>query len=199
MVNGELRWRCRVPKCNATLYTVGEEHLISKCNLKHSHEHLDNSVLQKQFVAVAAKRKASEDIGLQPKRIIQSVLKEVNTDQLTVDDINSVKRSICAERRKKFPKLPTSSLALHQTLDKMKKKISTNRQEDFLIVNDVESNIVIFSCKTNLKHMSRCERLFMDGTFKYCPKHFLQIFTVHGHCNGHYIPLAWHFVCCAIK
>jgi hypothetical protein len=45
-------------------------------------------------VAVAAKRKASEDIGLQPKRIIHSVLKENESDQLTIDDVKSVKRCI---------------------------------------------------------------------------------------------------------
>jgi hypothetical protein len=31
----------------------------------------------------------------------------------------------------------------------------------------------------------------MDGTFKYCPKYFLQLFTLHGYYNGHYIPLAF--------
>jgi hypothetical protein len=76
LLNGESRWRCRVPKCNATIYTIGEDFLISRHNLIHSHEELSKSALQKQFVAVAAKRKASEDIGLQPKRIIHSVLKE---------------------------------------------------------------------------------------------------------------------------
>jgi hypothetical protein len=56
-------------------------------------------------VAVAAKRKASEDIELQPKRIIHSVLKENVSDQLTIDDVKSVKRSIVMNQvgNSKFP------------------------------------------------------------------------------------------------
>jgi hypothetical protein len=142
-------------------------------------------------VAVAAKRKASEDIGLQPKRIIHSVLKENESDQLTIDDVKSVKRSIYGERRKKFPKLPKSCLESHCALEDIKEKIITNRKENYLMINDIESNIIIFSCDVNLKHLCRCTRIFMDGTFKYCPKYFLQLFTLHGYYNGHYIPLAF--------
>jgi hypothetical protein len=191
LLNGESRWRCRIPKCNATIYTIGEDFLISRHNLIHSHEELSKSALQKQFVAVAAKRKASEDIGLQPKRIIHSVLKENESDQLTIDDVKSVKRSIYGERRKKFPKLPKSCLELHCALEDIKEKIITNRKENFLMINDIESNIIIFSCDVNLKHLCRCTRIFMDETFKYCPKYFLQLFTLHGYYNGHYIPLAF--------
>jgi hypothetical protein len=74
-------------------------------------------------VAVAAKRKASEDIELQPKRIIHSVLKENVSDQLTIDDVKSVKRSIYGERRKKFPKLPKSCLESHCALEDIKERI----------------------------------------------------------------------------
>jgi hypothetical protein len=164
LLNGESRWRCRVPKCNATIYTIGEDFLISRHNLIHSHEELSKSALQKQFVAVAAKRKASEDIGLQPKRIIRCVLKENESDQLTIDDVKSVKRSIYGERRKKFPKLPKSCLESHCALEDIKEKINTNRKENFLMINDIESNIIIFSCHVNLKHLYRCTRTFMDGT-----------------------------------
>jgi hypothetical protein len=59
------------------------------------------------------------------------------------------------------------------------------------MINDIEFNIIIFSCDVNLKHLCRCTRIFMDGTFKYCPKYFLQLFTLHGYYNGHYIPLAF--------
>lgn len=29
----------------------------------------------------------------------------------------------------------------------------------------------------------------MDDTFKYCLKHFEQLYTLHGFKNGHYLPL----------
>jgi len=31
--------------------------------------------------------------------------------------------------------------------------------------------------------------VFIDGTFKSCPKLFYQLFTVHGVKNNHYVPL----------
>ncbi|KAF0718717.1 MULE domain-containing protein [Aphis craccivora] len=33
----------------------------------------------------------------------------------------------------------------------------------------------------------------MDGTFKYCPQFFLQMFTIHGLKNGH-IPLIFYLL-----
>lgn len=190
LLSGEVKWRCRVPTCKAALYTVGEEYVVSKCNLTHCHAELSASEIQKQLVAVSAKRKASEDIGLQPKRIIQSVLNHNPTNCLTLKDLHSVKRSIYGVRRKTFPTLPKSCADLHHALDKIM-SIVTSRDEDFLIINNHVSNIVIFSCETNLKHLCACNRIFMDGTFKYAPKHFLQLFTIHGWCNGHYIPLVF--------
>jgi hypothetical protein len=34
-------------------------------------------------------------------------------------------------------------------------------------------------------------QITMDGTFNYCTKFFLQLFTIHNIKNGHYIPLAF--------
>ena len=42
----------------------------------------------------------------------------------------------------------------------------------------------------NLNHGFK-KRIFIDGTFKYCPKYFYQLYTVHGLRNGHFIPLVY--------
>lgn len=51
--------------------------------------------------------------------------------------------------------------------------------------------IIIFRCKTNLKILSTAEWIYMDGTFEDSFKFFLQLFTIHGYLNGHYIPLVF--------
>jgi len=33
--------------------------------------------------------------------------------------------------------------------------------------------------------------MYVDGTFQYCPKFFLQMFTIHGLINDYYITLAF--------
>lgn len=93
-------------------------------------------------------------------------------------------------RRKKRPfTYPKNMADAHVILDKM--TIDTCRGEPFLLVNDHDSNIVIFSCPTNLNILSDMETIFVDGTFEFCTKFFKQFFTVHGIRNGHYMQLAY--------
>ena len=54
LFSGEVKWRCRVPKCKAALYTIGEDYMVSKCNITHFHGELSASELQKQFAAASA-------------------------------------------------------------------------------------------------------------------------------------------------
>lgn len=42
-----------------------------------------------------------------------------------------------------------------------------------------------------MKCLSESNSYYMDGTFKYAPKFFLQLFTIHCERNGHYIPLVF--------
>lgn len=64
--------------------------------------------------------------------------------------------------------------------------IFTNRGETFLLHNS--DNIVVFSCAKNLQVLCNAGQIYMDGTFQYCTKYFKQLFTIHAHVNGHYIP-----------
>jgi hypothetical protein len=68
---------------------------------------------------------------------------------------------------------------LHTLLDSMSDTVVTNHNENFLLVNDKDSNILLFSTKTNLMSLSNVETIFVNGTFKSCPSLFTQIFTVY--------------------
>jgi len=57
--------------------------------------------------------------------------------------------------------------------------------------NDINSNIIIFSCETNLSFLCRSETMYVDRTFSYCLIFFLQLFTLHGFINNHYVPLVF--------
>ena len=91
-------------------------------------------------------------------------------------------------RRKLCPfTLPRSISMVHVVLDEL--MLKTCRDKPFLLVNDSQKHIVIFSCRTNLDILRTMETVFVDGTFSYCTKFFKQLFTVHGICNGHYVQL----------
>lgn len=70
-------------------------------------------------------------------------------------------------------------------------EVKTNRDEIFLLINNSEKNIVAFSTQTNLKYLTECDVLYVDGTFKSCPKPFYQLFIIHGAKNANYTPLVF--------
>jgi len=61
---------------------------------------------------------------------------------------------------------------LHISLDNISHLLITNRKENFLLVNDNTSNILLFFTKTTLKFLSKIDTIFIDETFKNCPKLF---------------------------
>jgi len=42
-----------------------------------------------------------------------------------------------------------------------------------ILYNDFNSELVILCCKSNLEILCKAEMLYIDGTFEYCAKHFL--------------------------
>nr|CAI5850732.1 unnamed protein product [Callosobruchus analis] len=57
--------------------------------------------------------------------------------------------------------------------------------------NDKQSGIVMFSTTSNLNTLCCQEIILLDGTFDYCCKYFLQMFTIHTYVNNMYIPLVY--------
>jgi hypothetical protein len=157
-------------------------------NLSHNHENLSDRVLQRQFVSATAKRKAVDEPCDRPSKLLCNVLRD-NSEHLEVSDLKCIRENMYNARRKLVPALPRNIKEVQQALGKFCPK--TNQNEKFLLENNINENMVIFSTKTNLKHLCKSEMLYVDGTFDYCTKYFTQLFTIHGYFNGHYIPLVF--------
>jgi len=70
-----------------------------------------------------------------------------------------------------LPPLPKSIEEVHDTLNLM--DIKTNRSEQFVLLNDQDSHIIIFSCIENFKFLCSNEKIFLDGTyFNHCTTYF---------------------------
>lgn len=188
--SGEIYWRCAIRSCKAKVFTMGAEDLISRCDLQHNHTK-DIKKLNRQVISNSVKRKATEELSERPSKIIHSVLK-THSEQIStvsVRDMSYIRNNLYNNRRKHQPPLPKSTKEVIDMLRTV--TVQTIREEDFLFINDQDTRIVVFSCSTNIRYLCSNETIFLDGTFRYCAQHFLQLFTIHILENGHYIPLAF--------
>ena len=62
--------------------------------------------------------------------------------------------------------------------------------EDFVLPR-ASNDTLIFTGKTNLQFLSQCKTIYVDGTFKSCPKPFTQVYSIHGLYGGYVVPLVY--------
>ena len=116
------------------------------------------------------KRKATGDLTSRPSKIIRTELHKFTDELIGSGDVRSIAQSLYRERRKVYPILPKSR-DVHAALDSM--ATLTSKDEEFVQVNSIETGIVILSCLSTLKFLvNSVEEIFIDGTFKCCPKHY---------------------------
>lgn len=183
-----------VRSCNVKLYTNQNDEIIKSNEnendhimIDHNHNPYETKIIDRQIINTSCKRKATKDIFIRPKKIIFKEIQQNNCSEFNETDIKCLRKNLYEHRRKTLPINPTSIQEVHEALENL--DIKTMSGESFLILNDSEKHIIIFSCQTNLTFIIEVDTIYMDGTFKYCPRFFLQMFTIHGLKNGHYIPL----------
>jgi hypothetical protein len=94
---------------------------------------------------------------------------------LTNNDLKSLSLAIYRQPRKRHPTLPKCIIDVHEALSTM--TVKTSKYEDMCLVSDVDSHIIIFSCTSNLRVLcTLVKEIFIDGTFKCCPKFFEQLY-----------------------
>jgi len=117
-------------------------------SLSHNHACTEESILLRQAISNSAKRKGLEDICQRPSKILHRKLKNYDLN-LTHNDCNLIRKNIYNARKAIQPKIPKNIDEVHNVLNDL--KLTTNRDENFLLVNDKVSNIIIFSTVENLK------------------------------------------------
>lgn len=181
------RWKCTNKNCKSYLKLDESENVVAEPTL-HNHEPDETTKLNRQKLSNSIKRKAILDVCTKPSKVICTELSRGSINS-TASDINLVRKNVYNARRSILPKLPKNIEEVHNVLQHY--PVITAENENFVMVNDKQLNIIMFSCRTNLTFLSKLKTLYVDGTFQYCPKHFLQMFTIHGLINDYYIPLAF--------
>ena len=124
-----------------------------------------------------------------PSKLIRSELHKLDGHLLHSEDIRSVAQSLYRARRKIHSSLPTSREDVHNAIELMDTRKSKD-DEEFVITNDVPSDLIIFSCSSDLEFLTNsAEDIFVDGTFSFCPKFVYQLYTIHRFRNGRFVPL----------
>lgn len=141
---------------------------------------MSQNKISRQVEKVAVKRKALEDISARRNKMIDSEVR-LNPDHLqhlTTKDMQYVRYNAYYARQKVRPKRPRKIEEACEKLTAYQAKTSTN--EDFLYHLNRDRKIVVFTYNKNLRILRNTEMIYMDGTFQYCAKYFLQLFTLHG-------------------
>jgi hypothetical protein len=176
--SGDVVYRCCKSKsCKKSITTDKDGISVVKtkndhtCNMESNERKFEAQVLR---VCI---RKASGDISKRLSTLIRSALQTSTENNLLQLDVTNASKAIYRERHKYFPALPKSKDDVHDAVDILDTK--TNKSENFVISNDRDSGIMIFSTLTNLQCMCRVmDELFIDGTFKCCPCYFCQLYKI---------------------
>lgn len=191
--SGEVCWCCVNKNCRAKVYTIGEEEnlVFSKAVGGHEHNSVDQQLLNRQKLSNGLKRKIEDSVYERPSKMVHRELDRQNTmlETLTSRDMTYIRNNLGRARRSKFPKLPTSTRELQECLNLL--NIVSAKNEPFLLINNIEHEVVVFACPSNVSFMCQHSKFYMDGTFDYCPKYFTQLFTIHVYNNATYIPVAF--------
>lgn len=188
--NKNIRWRCNEKSCFAKVYTDNNYQVLSDQSIVHNHEPYSTTAIERQIINSNCKRKAIDDPCTRPKKIILKEISEMEgTSDFTNNDVKRLRKNIYDARKKVLPANPKNIEEVHETLINI--NTNTKQGEPFLLINDEEKHIIIFTCESNMRFLCEIDDLYMDGTFKYAARFFMQMFTIHGIKNGHYIPLVF--------
>jgi hypothetical protein len=120
---------------------------------EHNHKAVNENTINRQMFNTSCKITALEDISTRPKKIIsQELIHNECAKEITVNDISRIRKNMYENRRKTLSANPKSIAEVYQALNSM--NIETKPKENFLLLNNENKNIIIFSCYTNLKYFS---------------------------------------------
>ena len=105
-----------------------------------------------------------------PTKLLQNFYNEEveRTTNSIFPEYRNVKSSLYRTRPRQLPSIPRNFRTLHIRAPWKK----TLNGERFLLKNDRENGIVIFSTNEDLKILASCKNILGDGTFKSCPPPF---------------------------
>ena len=151
-------------------------------HLKHISAESEHSI-EKQDLQQRCKKRAREEPEEKASNIIINVLKKDPLD-IKPNEFESIRQSLYQERRKQYPKCPTSIEDTRTALESG--TFNAPAEMVFAFRNDV----IMVTFQNNFSLLND-RSLFGDGTFQSSPQCFYQLYTLHTEKLGHYIHLVF--------
>ena len=156
---------------------------ILQYSATHNHEDDEEGIKAEKL-----RQKLKKQVKKDSTKLLQNVCKEEveRTTNSVFPEHRNVKSSLYRTRSRKLSPIPRTYRTLH-IRGPWKKTLSGER---FLLKNDRENGIVIFSTTEDLKKLASCENILGDGTFKSCPPPFEQLHVLFGN-SDRTVPLVF--------
>lgn len=190
-VNGNVKFACCKKSCKSVIHTTADHKNVIEVFNEHDHEAYSGEQLKIESFRSLVRKKAVEQVRSQPSAVVDQVLRSGEEADLDQEDYQKLKRSVYLQRRKKFPKLPTSLAEAQQTLWECQNTITTVGGEKFCYS---DGDLSIFTNTDNLKLLCEATEVFGDGTFDYAPKFYTQLYTLHVFKHGYCMQVAYCFL-----
>ena len=177
--------------CEASCTTTHNFELLTWDDaIAHLHYKVCLLAIPKSEIKIGVKRKAVETPNEKPAKVICSVLKGVEKIMSDKDLVN-LRKSINRERLKTRPPLPKNIEETFEALKLMQEKNETVSIDDefgasnLSIHVDENNQLVLLYTQESITALCTDGTIHLgDGTFKFCPKFFAQVYTLHASLTG---------------
>jgi len=188
--DNKVYWRCHIRKCPGRAVSDGEQFVSSTT---HDHD-ADGAFTAVEKIKHTLRQKCMTQTRDTVCKVYNTALEEIaelepaNRDAVStyMPTFNSFGSSLYRARQRMYPALPTT----RQTIQLEGKWTETLNHERFLLADDgdADQRIIIFATDQMLHRLTIASTLYMDGTFKACPKLFYQLFSIHIFIEGVQFP-----------
>lgn len=187
-------WRCSSTQCQATLssqvFDMNNPPQDIDINYASEHNHPPEiRRIQRQNTVNAIQEEIHNDPSVPVRRLYNGFLAENDRRGGNVEEgiprFESIRSTLNRTRALVVPPIPANIA----DVDIPGEWGETWRGEAFLRIQNRDRGILIFQTNEDIRLLSRCQTIFMDGTFKTAPHPFNQLFTIHGLLNGYVFKL----------
>lgn len=104
-----------------------------------------------------------------------------------IPEFSEVRSALARKKKKYYPSIPKR---IQDVIVRGPWRKTWNGKE-FLLHQDTQWGLLIFMSPTSAVKLQQCSDVYVDGTFKTCPRPFKQLVTVHGKYGDRIIPFAF--------